>query len=128
MRSLHGAFEPAFISRKLPIFIDIESVDSVLVGLVLSAWRASDSCSPSAYIISMNLRWDRQEEEARRGPWPNDDGEKECYSLINGCQIYDVDWTKISVRKLYPRSYSPLSDSDLWRTVCRRPPKVSSIL
>ncbi|OJJ83780.1 uncharacterized protein ASPGLDRAFT_82485 [Aspergillus glaucus CBS 516.65] len=95
-------------------------------------WRAINYRNPTAYVIAMNMRWwDRQEEEARRGPQPDDDDDddeegEECYPLINGCQRYNVGWTKVSVSELYPRLYSLLVGSDLWRVVYKRPPKIST--
>lgn len=74
MCSLYGAFKPAFIRHKHPIFIDKESVDSVLAGPAPGTWRTINYRNPTAYVIVMNMRWwDCQEEEARRGPQPDDD-------------------------------------------------------
>lgn len=138
MQSLYGARPPGLVRPGHPIFINKDCVDSVLVGPALSTWRSGDSCNPTVYVIVMNMRWwDHRDEEISCGQQANsneeedeedEDEEEEHYPPNNGCQMYDVGWTKISVNQLYPRSYCLLSGNDLWRIVYKRPPKISVII
>lgn len=54
---------------------------------------------------------------------PDDQG----HPPINGCRMYDVGWTKVFVRKLYPRFYCLLTSGDFWDAMYQRLPRIAKI-
>ncbi|BCR92009.1 uncharacterized protein ACHE_70852S [Aspergillus chevalieri] len=71
-----GDYIPSLVRWRHPIFIDKESVDSVLAGPALGTWDSEDYHNPTAYVIVMHTRWwDCQEEEEV----------EERHFTINGC-------------------------------------------
>ena len=77
------------------------------------------------HVIVMNMRWwDRWDKKNSHDQQPNrneeeEEEEEEHYPPVNGCQMYDVGWAKISVNQLYPTLYCLLSGNDLWCIVCK---------
>lgn len=135
MVSLEGDYCPASPRQGHPIFADKDSVDSVLAGPAAPGnWGSEDSHDPTAYIIVMDMCWwDDRDEKNARGPLPEGvedmefEPDDQGYLPINGCRMYDVGWTKVSVRKLYPRLHCLLTSSDFWDAMYQRPPKIAKI-